>query len=776
MNVAEYLASLGYNDGEHVGLFWKTNDYISSAVIPSEWASIYFDHKIPVGADAYLAPNPVRGPARKNAGRGKVEDVHAVRALYADIDVKPGACRDLDQAHQLVDDIASLLQERPTVVIHSGGGLQPIWSLEDTDPDLGARILRRFGRLVRVCADARGVAIDSVFDLARVLRAPGTLNHKYDPPVEAACVPDSGGPMTADQVRERLDEAGILDITDDTGLGAEIIEHPDDCAWSLQPCNYIKTLIAAWNTEEVQDRHPWLLCQFVRLECARRYGCLTHDAYNAAMHVLETRMHALCGRPGDGRRVGTHEIRDIRIEAINRASRKTNDQVASELGRHRHNLPNDKPSANGHHLHVVRDTDEEPPEPLKLRMPDYMKLENGFWDSRQSLRTIYEHSLARMTPPWSVLACCVARALTYVPPHIFLPPIVGGPGTLNWFGALISVSGGGKSTSLQASEALVNVYVQRRNVGSGEGVIAAYKTRTKNDEDDPATKAVMFVADEIDTLTALGSRTGSTLLPTLRTAFSGDDLGFGYKENVNVAARTYRTTLICSMQPGRAGPIINDAEGGTPQRFMWFPANDMRIGDTDNRDVDPCGLTLPRAEDLSYPTILSIPPEAEEAVRENRILQARGETDEMKGHSIFSREKFAYALTILDGRTSMTSEDWRLSGIAASVSDFVLQWVMDELENAKLREAENKGRSHGVFLAASAEGKQEHDCRTVARVADAVMRMISRSATVTGRDLARSVTSKDRRWLDVALTELESDGRVEQSQGPRGGVVWTVKK
>ena len=37
-------------------------------------------------------------------------------------------------------------------------------------------------------------------------------------------------------------------------------------------------------------------------------------------------------------------------------------------------------------------------------------------------------------------------------------------------------------------------------------------------------------------------------------------------------AHTYRTTLIISVQPERAGGLLAAVGGGTPQRFMWFPA------------------------------------------------------------------------------------------------------------------------------------------------------------------------------------------------------------
>jgi hypothetical protein len=759
MNVAEYLASLGFRDGEHVGLFWKTNGDISSAVIQSEWASVYFDHRIPTAADAYLAPNPVTGPARENSGRGKVEDVHTVRALYVDIDVKPGACRDINQAHQLVDDISSLLSERPTVLIHSGGGLQPIWNLEDTDPIEGAKILRRFGRLARVCADARGIAIDSVFDLARVLRAPGTLNHKYDPPVEAACVPDSGGPMTAEYVRERLDEAGILDIADDVGLGADVIKHPEDCAWSPQPCNYIKTLIAAWNEEPVTARHPWLLCQFVRLECARRYGCLTHAAYRAAVHVLEARMHHLCTRVGEERKVGTHEIRDISIEAINRASRKTNAQVARELGSHRHNTLSDKPSTNGH---VAPLPDDQAPQ---ITLED---IEQDFWEARPELSLIRCAALSQMASPWAVLASVAAIALSSIPPVITLPPVIGGKGSLNWFAALAANSAGGKGAAWAVAQELYPVHVNVRNIGSGEGMIEAYQRGGKTDDSENEIVSILFSVSEIDALGAMKSRSGQTTMAILRQGFSGESLGFTYRGRHDVvAAHTYRMTMLTSVQPATAGTLLDDAAGGTPQRFMWFPAKDRRCT-LDNTGKWPLNRLGERKKvpyisgvDISRaPLEVPIPDSAVRLIRETRAAFMTDSDNALDGHSLYSREKLAYALGVLHGELEITEESWRLSGIAAAVSDWYRGKVIKAYQYEKDRVSKERGRSRAVEN--YEQGLAGHDIHAEhnMRIKSWILRTLEKHGSATRGALTKKCAYRDRAKLDEVLALAEGMGQV----------------
>jgi hypothetical protein len=122
---------------------------------------------------------------RVKQGRGLAADVVGVRELYADLDVKPGGLASWDAAHQVIDTLAGMLGVGPVAVVNSGHGLQPHWALErsdatdwpdETDPrwaDAQA-LWRRWGRLVASVAEKYGGAVDSVYDLSRVLRAPGT--------------------------------------------------------------------------------------------------------------------------------------------------------------------------------------------------------------------------------------------------------------------------------------------------------------------------------------------------------------------------------------------------------------------------------------------------------------------------------------------------------------------------------------------------------------------------------------------------------------------------
>lgn len=408
------------------------------------------------------------------------------------------------------------------------------------------------------------------------------------------------------------------------------------------------------------------------------------------------------------------------------------------------------------------DPPESPPSATSIEA-----IEGDFWQSQESLRTIYATALARMCSPWAVLGFCAARALATVRPHVTLPPLIGGMGTLNWFCAITAISGGGKGAASAVARDLIKDAVLQRNLGSGEGMIEAYVRPKDEETGQPAGfhESVMFVADEVDTLAAMRNRSGATTLGVLRSAFSGETLGFSYRSNgKHLAALSYRMTLVISVQPARAGTLLDDHGGGTPQRFMWFPANDHRIS-ADTVDVGPVELSLPKPNAWRYPVTLSVPDEASRLIKTERAKAGRGEQDALDSHALYAREKFAFALAILDGRDRMTSEDWRLSGIAAAVSDHTRAWVSEEYERAALDEAAREGRTQGARrFAADQESTQRvhQDERRLAKWAIGKLTAAGPDG-LTERALSRYAKEPDRHRVGAAfLQRLATAGYVEK--------------
>lgn len=338
LTFTELLEQLHRPD-EHTALCHKTGDGPFSTIVNTPALIALAAHGLP-DADVWFSINPIAGPPRVGP-RGDANAIPRLAAMWADLDVKPGACATLDDAHALIDDLSTALGTRPAAIIHSGHGLQPLWPIDDphaelTDNDQRAEItglLKRWGRLVTTIAGRRGIAVDNVFDLPRILRAPGTTNHKGTP-VPTRAVADTGGPVTLEQIADTLDAYGIEALTIDATL-----DEPVDTStwtWSDTTCVYTVRMIEAWATDAPSARHPWLLAQATRLACVHRMGCITDGDHRRGIDTLTDRMQQLCAAGSTARAVAPSEVTDALRWGQARAAAMTDRQLARELGDHKH--------------------------------------------------------------------------------------------------------------------------------------------------------------------------------------------------------------------------------------------------------------------------------------------------------------------------------------------------------------------------------------------------------------------------------------------------------
>lgn len=235
MTFDELLQALGHGGGvdlhrEQVAICWKRpgGTFTPELQDPDDaarYVGMLTDSITGGRVDMWFGINPVSSDVAK--GRGTVKDVTRLAALYADLDVKPGACPDLDTARLLIDDMSDVLGMRPVAVIHSGHGLQPIWAVERGSaaslkyPHDAKHLLQRFRHAVEFVAACHGCAVDPVFDLPRILRVPDTTNWKdVEHPVPTWCEADTGNALTIEQITEALDEFGAPESQPRFGTGS----------------------------------------------------------------------------------------------------------------------------------------------------------------------------------------------------------------------------------------------------------------------------------------------------------------------------------------------------------------------------------------------------------------------------------------------------------------------------------------------------------------------------------------------------------------------------
>jgi len=260
-------------------------------------------------SNVYVMVNEVSaGPA---VGRGDVSQITRVRALWADLDFKESGLKDEMAASQVIDLLSGMVNASPTFVVFSGYGLQPYWVLDDATVTDNNRpymksLIKRWGQLVQRVASIEGGYVDPVYDLPRVLRAPGTFNHKVkDSPVATKIAfLDGSSPLTVDQVEEVLVAYGF--VHQDTPVDEfVVVSNPDtwepaehDCAWALAVVDEIAQ-------GDPPARHPWMVGKATKIEAAARFGCVTEDTYEQLVLLLRDKFEALLST-GDNARPTTH--------------------------------------------------------------------------------------------------------------------------------------------------------------------------------------------------------------------------------------------------------------------------------------------------------------------------------------------------------------------------------------------------------------------------------------------------------------------------------------
>jgi RepB DNA-primase from phage plasmid/CHC2 zinc finger len=199
--------------------------------------------------------------ARRDGGKTGIDRLHL---LWVDLDTP-----------EAVDHLASF-DPPPTMVVWSGsGGAHSYWRL--TNPVTvgdGERANRRLA--VHLGADPRAV------DAARILRPPGTLNHKHQPPVPVTLDRWRGGDYTARQVAGDLADSEPEQPKGTPGRPFEL--GPNDPLSSIPPEVYVEALAG-----EPVGR-------------GRKIRCPFHGDTDPSLHVYETAGEGWycygCGRGG----------------------------------------------------------------------------------------------------------------------------------------------------------------------------------------------------------------------------------------------------------------------------------------------------------------------------------------------------------------------------------------------------------------------------------------------------------------------------------------------
>jgi hypothetical protein len=649
------------------------------------------------GGDMWVCYNPV---AKVTDGRGKAEDVVVMSGLHADLDVKSGSFADIESARVFIDMVSEVLGSQPAVIIRSGNGLQPIWALENASylSNTGKQaLLKWFGNFLQGEGERIGVSLDSVFDLSRVLRIPGTLNWKdpENPKQTGLELPDNYRPLSVDEVEDALNLRGVPRSQQKSK--SDLVVSSVDGWPEGKTCSYVELMVKSWATDvPTAGRHQWAASQATRLIAAWRVGCISQVDLNKAGPVLQRRLKEMrdTGIAGEKGETDPKEVRDLARWAAGEVQTKSDEETRDELGSHSH--AGDDAEAHRENIDDLIEAIEEekstrivsqkrgyglvPVEECPIPSSSDMK----FWDKHPVLRQIYDNSIQASISPLAGLV----GTLTYLAADLPVGMKTATGSSLSLFTAIYGYSGTGKSSLLtmldrsgpRAPTLNGNYWEAAGGVpGSGEGIGRYYRRwdATTSQYIEQNEKA-LFRVDEAATFIAALSRQSNTAEGVLNSGFMGDPLALTYGgtgNSINVPAETYTMGVIMGIQPGLMGGVLERQHSGFFQRFLFTETVDELYDDPEfvmkSVNAKNMGVGYQRLSFSipSQPFTVQMPAHIYKGIEFERRIKAskkRSRGLELDGgdrsHDTMIRSRVASLLAILLGKREFGDWEFEVAG------------------------------------------------------------------------------------------------------------------
>lgn len=160
---------------------FKTVDDALSRIAWAETTDIFFNAWVCMSQQSECTQNSNKKPKAVR----KAANATWLKAIWIDCDVEAG---DAKHYHTMAEAFDALTAFRhkvglpfPSMVVNSGGGLHVYWI---SDTPMSPDEWRPYADGLKALLLREGIKCDTglTTDIARILRVPGTLNHKYNPP------------------------------------------------------------------------------------------------------------------------------------------------------------------------------------------------------------------------------------------------------------------------------------------------------------------------------------------------------------------------------------------------------------------------------------------------------------------------------------------------------------------------------------------------------------------------------------------------------------------
>lgn len=405
--------------------------------------------------------------------------------------------------------------------------------------------------------------------------------------------------------------------------------------------------------------------------------------------------------------------------------------------------------------------------------PPAHPLPTAFYDARDWTRHIMQRADWMGMSREALLAAALAVMSSRVPANV-KAQLTGrdAPMPLNLYVNLTGVTGSGKSRAVATAKRLLDddAHVLEINPASGEAIAAQYVERAKDGEEwvtrQKSDRALM-VCTEISQVTALAGRTGSTLIPQLLHAWSGETLGATTKTkelDLRVGAGLYRFSAIFGVQPANASVFVSGGvTNGFAGRCLYFSTTDPYAATLDDDTPAPAqpwpAMHLP---DGATPITITYPATARRyALRLIREGTA-GHVGETDGHRAENIARMAALYALADGRTAVGEDDWNLAVTLMRRSDAVRAWLFD-------RYADEQVKSEAAHVETKNAARDEADERTVDRVARRILNRLKQTSEECTRQMLSRFLGRDRKYIDAAIEKLYDEKIITVYEGYDSG-------
>jgi hypothetical protein len=401
-------------------------------------------------------------------------------------------------------------------------------------------------------------------------------------------------------------------------------------------------------------------------------------------------------------------------------------------------------------------------------------LPRSFYASAPELDRIRQAALSRGASPDAVLHSVLARIAAFSPPSLRLPALVGTELPLNYFVASIAPSGGGKSVASSVAAELLPAPPElegRDNllVGTGEGLIESFLEKEDGVKVQVHHNAFLYV-DEGETFARLGAREGTTLDVVIRSAFTGGALG---QRNATAStsrrleAGSYALGIVVGYQPMKAGQLLQGADGGTPQRFVWASA---QLDPNDKEDY-LAGQEWPQpfnARAYVHTGVVRFDHLIRQQIIEEygQVIFGERQRPVLDSHEPVIRMRMATLLALLLTRKPYVApEHWVLADTMYRTSRLVRRYVAEEVAGREAQEGQRQLDKARAVAVAQHQARESVGVQ-VKSTMDRVLTLLGRSPMGKGH-LRQNMSIQQYAVLDEALIKLLRLGQIEQDPESR---------